>query len=236
MRTIFIILIAAVITTSMKVYAEVANVGVKSTAFPLSNTECVAVGDITLGAQGRWSHCRVIRNGWFATIEHLDLYQSQYCLGKKAGACEKIAILLFANRAYTPQAKLLLQKIDVGAVTYDDPLTINTENGVVMELVKHLNGVASSTYYYWQRDRWVPMESQGWQEQLPKHLPIGLVTRTKPAIDISTMSAQAMLYRTKDANCCPSGGVANVSLKLFKGGLSVKSVKILPGAKLSKNE
>jgi hypothetical protein len=201
------------------------------TAFPLSNEQCAAVGDITLGANGRWAHCHVTQNRWFATLDNLDLYQSQYCLGKKVGGCEKRALLIFANRAYTSKAKLLLQRIDSGATTYDDPMTVNAETGVVMMLAKHIGSVTSRTYYYWQANQWLPIESQAWQRQLPQYLPKGIVMRTKPSLDIGTMSANAKLYHARDTDCCPSGGVAEVNLILSKGQFSVKSVEILPNTK-----
>lgn len=226
MRIASIFLIVIAIVCSVPVHAG------DQTAFPLSNEQCAAVGDITLGANGRWAHCLVTQNRWFATLDDLDLYQSQYCLGNKVGACEKRALLLFANRAYTSKAKLLLQRIDSGATTYDDPMTVNTGDRVIMLLSAHHKGGAdNNSYYYWQAGRWLPIEAQAWQRQLPKYLPKEVVVRTKPLPDIGTMSAQANLYRAKDADCCPSGGVADVDLILTQGRFSVKSVKISPSVK-----
>jgi hypothetical protein len=110
-------------------------------------------------------------------------------------------------------------------------MTVNTDNGVIMMLTKHIGSVTSSTYYYWQVNRWLPIESQAWQRQLPQHLPKGIVMRTKPSLDIGTMSANAKLYRALDADCCPSGGVAEVNLMLSQGRFAVKSVEILPSVK-----
>jgi hypothetical protein len=226
MRIAFVFLIVTVLAGS-----ATANAGDDSTTFPLSNEQCAAVGDITFGANGRWAHCKVIKNSWYATIDDLDLYQSQYCLGNKAGVCKQHALLLFANRAYTSKAKLQLQRVDSGSTAYDDPMTVNTESGVIMMLAKHIGSVTSSTYYYWQANQWLPIESQAWQRQLPQHLPKDVLLRAKPSLDIGTMSAQVKLYRTRDADCCPSGGVADVNLILSKGRFAVKSVEILPNTK-----
>jgi hypothetical protein len=226
MRIAFVLIIVTFIAGSVTAHADG-----DSTAFPLSNEQCAAVGDITLGANGRWTHCHVIKNGWFATIDDLDLYQSQYCLGNKTGGCKQRAQLLFANRAYTSKAKLLLQRVDSGSTSYDDPTTVNTENGIIMMLAKRLGSVTNSTYYYWQANHWLPIESQTWQRQLPQHLPKGIVMRTKPSLDIGTMSANAKLYRARDADCCPSGGVAEVNLILSQGRFAVKNVEILPNTK-----
>lgn len=226
MRIASAILIVTAIAASVS-----ANAGGDLTTFPLSNEKCVAVGDITFGDHGRWAYCSVTKNSWFATIDELDLYQSQYCLGNKAGVCKQRAQLLFANRAYTSKAKLLLQRVDSGSTTYDDPMTVNTENGVIMMLSKRIGSVTNNTYYYWQTNRWLPVQSQAWQRQLPQYLPKDMMMRNKPLLDIGTMSANAKLYRTRDADCCPSGGVAEVDLILSQGKFAVKSVEVLPNAK-----
>jgi hypothetical protein len=226
MRTAFVSLIMATLAASFAAHAD-SNV----TAFPLSDEACVAVGEVTLGANGRWAHCQVTRNGWFATIDNLDLYQTQYCLGSKAGKCEQKALTLFSNIAYTPKAKLLLQRVDSGATAYDDPMTVNTENGVIMTLAKRIGSVSSSTYYYWQANQWLPIEAQLWQRQVKRYFPKNVVLRAKPSLDIGSMRADAKLYRAGDADCCPSGGVAEIDLILSKGRFSVKNVEILPNAK-----
>ena len=226
MRIASVFLMVTTIVCSVPTYAG------DQTAFPLSNEQCAAVGDITLGANGRWAHCLVIQNRWFATLDDLDLYQSQYCLGNKVGACEKRVLLLFANRAYTSKAKLLLQRIDSGATTYDDPMMVNTGDHVIMLLSAHHKGGAdNNSYYYWQVDRWLPIEAQAWRRQLPRYLPKGVEPKSVSLPDIDTMSAQAKLYRMGDAACCPSGGVADVNLILSKGRFVVKSVDVLPKTK-----
>lgn len=223
MRTAFMLLIIATLAVSLTARAD-SNV----TAFPLSNEVCAAVGEITLGANGRWTYCAVIKNGWFATIDNLDLYQTQYCLGNIAGRCEQKALMLFSNLAYTPKAKVLLQQLDSGTTAYDDPMMVSSKHGVIMMLAKRTGGVSSSTYYYWQANQWLPIEAQVWQQQIKQRLPKDVVLRAKPALDIGTMSAQAKLYRVKDADCCPSGGVADVDLILTQGRLAIKSVSVHP--------
>lgn len=136
------------------------------TTFPLSHDRCVAIGQISLGPQGAWPHCRVVKTGWFATIHPLDLYQTQYCLGRTAGSCEQTALLLFANRAYQPEARLLLQRLEPGPQDFDDPYLLHSANGVSMRLTMRSAGhKASKRYYVWQNERWLPVAPSSWQER-----------------------------------------------------------------------
>ena len=136
------------------------------TAFPLSQDHCVAIGQVSFGPQGAWPHCRVVKTGWFATIYPLDLYQTQYCLGRTAGSCEQTALLLFANRAYQPQARLLLQRLEPGRQDFDDPYLLHSPHGVSMRLTMRSAGnQASKRYYVWQNERWLPLAPSSWQER-----------------------------------------------------------------------
>lgn len=222
MRIIFTFLIMTAITTTLP-----ARAGNDVTAFPLSYKECVVVGDITIGKDGRWAHCHATKTGWFGTIGLLDFYQTQYCLGAKAEDCDQRAQLIFENRAYTPDAKLLLQRVDAGDAQYDDPKMVDTEQGMVMMLVVHTSGnVDVRRYYLWQTDHWQPLDAQAWQRDIAEQLPAGVLVKKMPWPDINTMSAQTVLYQKGDADCCPSGGMANINLILSDGKFSVKSVEV----------
>ena len=136
------------------------------TDFPLSHDRCIAIGQISLGPQGAWSHCRVVKTGWFATIHPLDLYQTQYCLGRTAGSCEQTALLMFANRAYQPDARLLLQRLEPGYRDFDDPYLLHSANGVSMRLTMRSAGNKITKHYYvWQNERWLPLATGSWQDK-----------------------------------------------------------------------
>lgn len=228
----FIVQVLIILVISLPV-----NAGNNLTEFPLSNEKCATVGDITVGQNGRWTHCHVTKTSWFATIGFLDLYQTQYCLGNKAKTCDQKAQLLFSNRAYTPNARLILQRIDTGDIEYDLPILVDTGQGLIMVQATHTSKATTSSgqvrsttdtvnYFLWQSDFWQPIDAQAWRSELPNHLPAGTSVKAKLWPDIKTMSAQARLYREGDADCCPKGGVADIKLKLIKSKFSVKSVKV----------
>jgi hypothetical protein len=136
-----------------------------------------------------------------ATLDFIDMYQAQYCLGKGAGECDQQAFTLFGNRAYTPNAKVMLQRIDPGATKYDDPVVIQTKYGDILALAAHLpDGSESKRYYRWQSGQWKPVKARGWLRDLAKHLPKGEVINAVAGWpNFDSMSAQATLYRAGGA-------------------------------------
>jgi hypothetical protein len=163
-------------------------------AFPQLQKACVQTPAIRFGAKARWASCEVTHARWFVTLDFLDQYQTQYCLGKRGQTCEKRALLVFANRAYTPTARLLLQQVDAGDTEYDDPLVVGTTDGTVMLLTSRRPGSADRhRYYQWQGTRWTALDSQAWQRDLTRRLPPGSRIKTSAAPDISSMSARVVL-------------------------------------------
>lgn len=225
MRIITLLLLSALVSTPVHAAGDLI-------PFAGVQEKCVQVGDITFGPDGRWAGCHVTRARWVATIDFLDLYQVQYCLGMRAKACDKRALVIFANRAYTPEAKVLLVRMDGGSMKYEDPLVVLSDNETVMSVsARNATGIVAKSYYLWRTDHWVAMDAQGWLKGLSTYLPKGASARQEPWPDIDTMSAQVKLFRAGDANCCPSGGMANVELGLVKTQFAIKQVKISPKAK-----
>jgi hypothetical protein len=201
-----------------------------SAELSLIQQECVQVGDITFGAGQAWSDCHVTKGRWVATIGLIDMYQAQYCLGNGKEACDQRALVLFGNRAYTPKAKLLVQRIDSGSARYDDPIVIMSDYGRIMVVSANFSdGSVSNNYYLWQTDKWVLIDSQKWLQELSRRLPDGIAARKGGLLDVDTMSSQVSLYRNADGDCCPSAGVANVQLGLLKERLFLKSVSMTDG-------
>lgn len=130
---------------------------------------CVETRDITFGPKGRWAECRVTRRDWVVTIGLLDFYQLQYCLGGSSGDCEQQALLIFANRAYNPEARLVLQRIDPGATQYGEPLVIETREGTALMISAQPPGADEvRRHYLWQGSRWVPVRPGPWLSAVPQ--------------------------------------------------------------------
>jgi hypothetical protein len=188
--------------------------------------DCVQVGKIKFGANAKWSDCSVTKGRWFATLDFIDMYQAQYCLGKGAGECDQRAFLVFANRAYTPNAKVILQRMDPGAAKYDDPLLIQTKYGSIMTLsARFPDASVTKSYYRWQSGRWIPVEARGWLRDLAKQLPKGETIKAEEVWpDVDSMGAQAKLYSTGGSGA--SDKVADVELGVAKDRFTVKKVTL----------
>lgn len=204
--------------------------------------ECRQVGGITFGANAKWANCHVTRGRWVATIDFLDLYQAQYCLGNTPESCEQTAQVIFANRAYTPDATVLLVRIDEAGTSYVDPLVVNSDDDSLMGMTsRNAAGVAATQYFVWRTNHWAVLDAKHWQHDLQDRLqadlqgdlkdrlPKGTSARAVSAQpDLETMSAEVQLFNTKDADCCPTGGTAKVVIGLENSQFIVKNLTIQP--------
>lgn len=185
--------------------------------------ECVEVGAISFGAHGRWADCRVSRGRWVSTIDLVDMYQAQYCLGDGGETCQQRALLLFGNRAYTPTARLMLQRLDPGGAEYDDPQVVVNEYGRILTVTARLpDGTRNSDYYLWQSGQWLRLDARRWLQDFVKGLPAGVRVGQVELPDIDTMSAKVTLYRPGSSGCCRDGEVATVALGLRQQRFSLK--------------
>jgi hypothetical protein len=211
------LLLAAVVSSPVHAGGDV-------TKFEGVQEHCVQVGKIKFGANAKWPECSVTKGRWFATLDFIDMYQAQYCLGKGDGECAERALLVFGNRAYTPNAKVILQRTDPGAAKYDDPLLIQTQYGDILTLsARFPDGSESKSYYRYQSGRWIPVDAQAWRRDLAKHLPKGTSLKANVWPDIDTMSVRVPISQSGDSG--PGSAVADVELALAKERFTVKKVE-----------
>jgi hypothetical protein len=202
-----------------------AHAGGDVTKFEGVQEHCVQVGKIKFGANAKWSNCSVTKGRWFATLDFIDMYQAQYCLGKGDGQCDQRALLVFGNRAYTPNAKVILQRVDPGAAEYDDPLLVQTKYGDILTLsARFPDDSVSKSYYRYQSGRWIPVDARGWLRELSKRLPKGETIKAGVWPDADSMSAQAPLYSAGGSGA--SDKVAKVELGLANDRFIVKRVTL----------
>ena len=212
------LLLAAVVSSPVYAAGDV-------TKFEGVQVHCVQVGKVKFGANAKWPDCSVTKGRWFATLDFIDMYQAQYCLGKGDGACGERALLVFGNRAYTPNAKMILQRIDPGAAKYDDPLLVQTKYGDILTLSAHFpDETVSKTYYRWHSGRWIPVDARSWLRELSRQLPKGQSIKAGVWPDADSMSAQATLYSAGGSGA--SDRVAKVELGVANDRFIVKKVAL----------
>lgn len=212
------LLLAAVVSAPVHARGDV-------TKFEGVQEHCVQVGKIKFGANAKWPECSVTKGRWFATLDFIDMYQAQYCLGKGDGECAERAQLVFGNRAYTPNAKVILQRTDPGAAKYDDPLLIQTQYGDILTLsARFPDGSESKSYYRYQSGRWIPVDAQAWRRDLAKRLPKGQSITSGVWPDADLMSAHAVLVSSDGS--VTSDKVAVVELGIVNDRFNVKKVTL----------
>jgi hypothetical protein len=198
-------------------------------AFSRVLDECVEAGAIRIGPGHPFARCSVTSAQWVSTAGLTDFYRAEYCLGSEARPCARRAFNLFANRAYTPIARLVLQRLDPEGTRYEDPQVLKTEHGHVLALVARLpSGAVEQSFHRWDGKAWRPLDSRRWRNVLAQRLPPGHAVRGAPVVDPETLQARAAVYRKGDADCCPSGGMVRVELGITRTAVTLQAVRLLP--------
>ena len=100
---------------------------------------------------------------------------------------------------------------------YERPRTIQSPAGTVLYLLGDTGGSGNfpdDALYLFREGAWVALDIQTWIDDLSKRLPTGISANKGIFPDWKTMTATTALWRDADANCCPSGGGANLTLRL----------------------
>lgn len=218
MRSVFAgLFMAAVVATPAYALGDL-------TAFSDLQQECAQAGGVSFGEGGRWANCQVTRGRWVSTIDFIDMYQAQYCLGGGEGKCQNQALTLYGNRAYTPIARVQVQRIDPAGTVYDDPLVIANEFGYILTVAAHLpDGSSDKSYYRWHTDHWTPIDARAWQVDLAKRLPEGVTAKRIDWPNADGMSVRASLSRSGEA-----AGVAEIELGVANERFALKKVSFAP--------
>jgi hypothetical protein len=142
--------------------------------FDRVHNECVQVPGLEFGAGREWTHCRLEHVAFVSTVGLNDFYATRYCLGNKDGVCERRAQVLFANRAYRPDAKIAHFDSADGATEFLDPVALMSADGSdLLVLSTRSQGKVERRYYTWQARRWVPIDAGKWIAEYARQLPAG---------------------------------------------------------------
>jgi hypothetical protein len=84
-----------------------------------------------------------------------------------------------------------------------------------------------------QGGKWVEIDLGSWQADLAKRLPKGLGVWHGVDYDLTSLAAQTELWRDEDANCCATGGRANLEFEIVGATLKLKGISAQTGGPAS---
>jgi hypothetical protein len=191
--------------------------------------ECVQTDAVKFGPGRKWSACKLTRAGFISTIGLLDFYYAEYCLIKSGKACDRQALMVFANRAYRKEATLQLHRVDAAGSRYDAPITIGMGDQNVLTTAYYAprSDKAQRAYFNWSKPGWKPVDTVSWRNELQRQLPEGMTVRlgANELPDPVNMSLQLPLLH-KGAQKGASGGTVEVQFAIEGDRLQVADVKL----------
>ncbi len=189
--------------------------------------------------------CRVSEFGEFGSADGQTYYYALYCLipsdAPDGGKCDddsfnarnyrERGLTIFAYDARSRNPRLVFERVasEIGTVYYQQPQIIRSAAGTLLYLPIALDGtghINESEYFLRDGGAWHAVEAQGWLAELQRRIPAGLEIWKGVWPNVQTMKAEAVLYRSGDANCCPTGGIARIGLAIRSRRLVIDSLVI----------
>lgn len=216
--------------------------------FPMTllRNQCLEFTQVKHGDQpGDLRNCRVSEFGEFASIDGQTYYYALYCLipnyAADTGKCNddsfnaryhrERGLAIFVGDASSGNASLLFERVDgeIGSLRYSRPQIIDAAAGTLLYLPIAIDGTGNdnaSEYFLRDGSAWELVEAVEWFQGLLRRIPVGLEIRKGVWPNLQTMTAVAGLYRSADANCCPTGGKARIALAIRSRHFVINSLVI----------
>ena len=145
-----------------------------------------------------------------------------------------------AIRLYDAAGELLLRiEHDVGLAWIERPEIVDTEAGRLLVVRIGYTGTGANwDYRVFRADagRWTAIAASpwgdagtgwpGWGADITQRLPPDAGVWKGVAVDFATMTATTALWLADDANCCPTGGEADLRFAILDGRLRVVDVTL----------
>lgn len=129
-------------------------------------------------------------------------------------------------------ARVVFERVDreIGSMVFRDPPQLRPHPaGTILYIPMQVDGTGvfnESEYYLRREGRWERLDYDSWQADLGTRLPKGLEIWKGIWLDLKTLRATPGLYRAGDANCCPSGGTAEIQLGIRDRRFVIESVNV----------
>jgi uncharacterized protein YecT (DUF1311 family) len=182
------------------------------------------------------THCRVLESGSFGKLGYAEQLYASYCLDAPAAegrSCDLTAVVLMSVEAHSGKVERWLQRVDTEGLGnhFGKPELLQLKGVQLLDLPVSVPGTGAfnaSSLFRRNGTRWVEVDITSWEKDLAKQLPPGLEVWKGIWPDYHRMRATTGLYRKKDANCCPTGGSADIGLRLEGDRLVLASLKVGP--------
>jgi uncharacterized protein YecT (DUF1311 family) len=182
------------------------------------------------------THCRVLESGSFGKLGEAEQRYATYCLdapAEEGRSCDIAAVALLSVDARSGKAERWLQRVDAEGLGnhFGKPELLQVKGIQLLDLPVSVPGTGAfnaSSLYRRDGTRWVEVDITSWEKELARQLPAGLEVWKGIWPDYRRMRATTGLYRRKDANCCPTGGSADIALRLEGNRLVLASLKVGP--------
>jgi len=180
--------------------------------------------------------CRLSESGTVGAIGDTVTHYALYCVGPEAaaGACELRGAALFLEDRAGGRISRFLTRLDEPDLRASAPSIIGAGPDTVLELPVSVSGTGAfddNDAFFFERDHWTRLDTQCWQDDLARRLPHGVYIDTGALLNLGGLDAQVWLSRDGDAECCPTGGLAHVTLKRTGDRLAIESLRIDPKAR-----
>jgi hypothetical protein len=247
MRRFFVsALVSALLIAGIAAFSDAADSG-RPLSLQSLGQKCIDFSEVKIGTQ-EWeaAECAVSESGSFGTVDGRTYYYALYCLipnySKGKETCgsgtyyRSRGLAVFVQEGAGNTAQLVFERAssEIGMYVYEKPQIIRNGAGTVLMLAIRLDGTGAgnaSEYYARKDGAWQRIESESWVGDVRKKIPAGLEIRKGMWPDMQTMTAKAGLYRKGDANCCPTGGEAKITLAIENNRFVVRSVAFEQGSK-----
>jgi hypothetical protein len=189
--------------------------------FDRVHNECLQVPGLEFGPGREWAHCNLEHVAFVVTVGLNDFYATRYCLGNKPGVCERRAQVLFANRAYRPEATVAYVDSTEGQNEFLDPVAvISPDYSQLLVFSMRIQGKVERRFYTWKALRWVPIDAGKWIADYARQLPAGqrVVQADAPVpvtlVSTVTISGPGQKKQTREVQLEMAGGELRVAVPL----------------------
>jgi len=112
----------------------------------------------------------------------------------------------------------------------EKPTIISGEFDLILRVPHSYSGTGhfnSDKYFVWKQSQWQKLNTENWFSNLNKQLPEGYAIWKGIVPNIKTMTAQSLVWKKGDANCCPSGGNVDISFGIAENELIINTINFI---------